>query len=70
MRVLGHKHFYAHSIFSRIHWFNKECPPIQKTGEVTMKTLVSWNQLVWECQARHQTSLFQPENCTEAAKIK
>merc|ERR1711884_146542 len=41
--------------------------PEHEAGEVSVKSLVPRDQLIAEAQARHQTSLLQPENGGETA---
>lgn len=40
----------------------------EQTGEVSVETLVTRDELVGEGEARHQTTLLQPEDGSERAR--
>ena len=41
---------------------------VQKTGKVSVHSLISADELIAECEAWHKPSLFQPENGAEGSR--
>lgn len=40
---------------------------IQETGEISMHSFISADELVWKSYSWHKSTLFEPENGTETS---